>query len=74
VKASALPDFVTTWVNTQVAAFRTYEHASVHDGRQPRDNALAEWILQALAEGGCPATATIIDWVDRLNAGMEEAA
>lgn len=45
------------------------EHAYT-DLRQERDPALVRYVLKALAEGGCPATAAILEHIDQARASV----
>lgn len=75
----ALPANVTAWAYDVADAFRKRQ------ARDPLSWALngrvltpeqqcVEYVLKALTEGGCPATASVLEYVDRRRAGMREAA
>lgn len=66
---TALDEVVTDWVGDLVTAFRTAEHAYT-DLHAERDPALVRYVLKALAEGGCPATASVLEDIDRARASV----
>lgn len=65
---------LAAWAATQAGRFRRHEHADVYHGRMPRDEALIRWVLDTLAEAGCPATALVLEHIDQRRAGMRETA
>ncbi len=59
---------VDRWVDDVVAQFCHAEHAGGHRGREKRDPALVRWVLDTLAEAGCPVTAGVLEAIDRRRA------
>ncbi len=64
-----MSDLITAWAERVADEFRKAEPARRYTGTNP-ERALVLQTLQALAEGGCPATAAVLDHIDRLRAGM----
>lgn len=76
---TALPANVLAWAHRIADEFRT------HQARQPfsrsvnghvvtPEQEMAEYMIRGLAEGGCPATAAVLEFVDRRRAGHEVAS
>ncbi len=76
---TALPDHVLAWAHDIAGKFRKHQagdpFSQAVNGRVLRpEEQLVEYVLKALAEGGCPATASVLEEVDYLRAGMREVA
>lgn len=59
---------VDEWIAQVVAEFRTLEHDCTNPRQQ--ELGLARHVLRALTEGGCPATASILEDIDRTRASV----
>lgn len=76
---TALPGHVTAWAHDVANRFRRHQagdpFSRSRNGRvvTPEEQCV-EYVLAALAQGGCPATAAVLEEIDRRRAGLEEAA
>jgi hypothetical protein len=72
-----MPTHVTAWARDVAALFRRHKardpfSVSFHGRVIEPEEQLVEYVIAALARGGCPATAAVLEEVDRLRAGMRE--
>jgi hypothetical protein len=70
-----LPTHVLAWTHDIAGKFRRHRagdpFSQAFHGRVVRpEEQLVEYVLRALAEGACPATAAVLEEVDYLRAGM----
>jgi hypothetical protein len=63
----------STWIRDVAARLRTHQLANRFSPHTPEQEAV-RFVLKALAEGGCPATAAVLESIDRQRAGLKEAA
>ncbi len=64
-----MSDLITAWAERVADEFRKAEPARRYTGTNP-EKALVLHTLQALAEDAGPATAAVLEYVDRRRAGM----
>ncbi len=66
-----LPPVVVDFATRYADRFRRTEHTLPAVGREPRDPALIQHVVEALCDGACPWAAGVLEYVDRRRAGME---
>lgn len=57
------------WIHSTADRLRHHQRTVRYSQRDPEAEAV-EFVLAALAEAGCPATAAVLEEVDRRRAGM----
>ncbi len=60
------------WVRDVAYRLRIHQSANRYTVADPEQEAV-RFVLRALAEGGCPATAAVLEHVDRIRATKEPA-
>jgi hypothetical protein len=76
---TTLPAEVVTWAHDVADRFRTHQAGqpfsrSLNGHVVTPEQELTEYVIRGLVEGGCPATAAVLEFVDRCRAGHEVAA
>ncbi len=64
---------LAAWCADVATKLRTHQRGNRFTVADPERDAV-QFVLKALTEGACPATAAVLEHVDRLRAGMETAA
>ncbi len=60
---------LAAWCAKTAAGLRTHQRTNRYTSVDPEQEAV-QYVLKALAEGGCPATAAVLENIDRQRAGM----
>lgn len=76
---TALHAQVTAWAHRIAGQFRTHQAGqpfsrSRNGHAVTPEQEMAEYLIRGLIEGACPATASVLEFIDRRRAGMEETA
>ncbi len=61
-----------SWIRDVATRLCAYQRANRYTSTNPEAEAV-QFVLRALAEGGCPATAAVLEHVDRIRATKEPA-
>jgi hypothetical protein len=60
----------TTWCAEVAAEFRTHQRTNPFNPLTPEEECV-RYVLAALTEGGCPATASVLQSINRIRAARE---
>ncbi len=62
-----------SWIRDVAARLAVHQQTNRFSPHTPEQEAV-RFVLKALAEGACPATAAVLEGIDRQRASMKEAA